>query len=394
MATLDQLSAEQRAIVELVVQRGRSYDALADVLQVPSARVQELARDALVELSPVTARRVDREWRGPVADYLLGQQSSTDSRETRDHLKGSEAARSWALSLIDSLDPLYGDATRPAVPEPEKATPERTRTRDDTTRAGTATLEERVRERERDRERPPRKLDRERTADRKRDRKPESDRKPGGTVKRAGSLSPAAEAALKRRRLIGAAGGLAGLAVIVVVILAITGAFSGDDANSKSKASSASAASGASTNAAAGNEQPQVLGQIALKPQNGAKAQGAAYLVQVAGKPYLVVQAKLPPLQSNQQKFAYEVWLYNSKTDAKSVGAQYTDAQGNYQGRQELPADFASKYKFVDVTREPFDNDAGNSGNSVLRGAFADLKQVQQPEQGATPAPDGTGTTP
>ncbi len=50
MATFDQLPAEQRAIIELVVARGRSYDALADVLQVPAARVRELARDALVEL--------------------------------------------------------------------------------------------------------------------------------------------------------------------------------------------------------------------------------------------------------------------------------------------------------------------------------------------------------
>src|SRR3954447_1931973 len=101
MATLDQLPAEQRAIVELVVQRGRSYDALAEVLQVPAERVRELARDALHELSPRTAVRVDPDWRGPAADYLLGQQSDEDSRATRDYLKQSETARAWALSLLD-----------------------------------------------------------------------------------------------------------------------------------------------------------------------------------------------------------------------------------------------------------------------------------------------------
>ena len=83
MATLDQLPPEQRAIVELVVQRGRSYETLAEVLQVPSERVRELARDALTELSPRTASRVDAERRGQVADYLLRQQSADEERSTR-----------------------------------------------------------------------------------------------------------------------------------------------------------------------------------------------------------------------------------------------------------------------------------------------------------------------
>src|SRR3954471_12488356 len=121
MATLDQLPAEQRAIVEVVVQRGRSYDALADVLQVPSERVRELARDALTELSPRTASRVESEWVGKVADYLLGQQESVEQRTTRDYLKQSETARAWALSLLDSLDPLYPNGAQPVVPDPDGA---------------------------------------------------------------------------------------------------------------------------------------------------------------------------------------------------------------------------------------------------------------------------------
>src|SRR3954454_3080948 len=117
MATLHQLQAEQRAIVELVVQRGRSYGALAEVLQVPSERVRELARDALTEPSPRPAPRVDAGWRGQVADYLLGQQGTEEARTTRDYLKRSESARAWALSLLDSLDPLYPNGASPAVPE-------------------------------------------------------------------------------------------------------------------------------------------------------------------------------------------------------------------------------------------------------------------------------------
>src|SRR5947208_5990026 len=136
MATLDQLPPEQRAIVELVVQRGRSYETLAEVLQVPQARVRELAREALTELSPRTASRVDVDRRGQVADYLMRQQTPDEERATRDYLKESEPARAWALSLLDSLDPLYANGAAPSVPEPA---------------AAVETAEDRIRARERER---------------------------------------------------------------------------------------------------------------------------------------------------------------------------------------------------------------------------------------------------
>ena len=56
MGTFDQLSDEQRAIVELVLQQGKSYDELSDMLGMPERRVRELARDALVELAPISVR--------------------------------------------------------------------------------------------------------------------------------------------------------------------------------------------------------------------------------------------------------------------------------------------------------------------------------------------------
>src|SRR3954454_13933051 len=211
MATLDQLPAEQRAIVELVVQRGRSYDALADVLQVPSDRVRELARDALSELSPRTAQRVDSEWRGKVADYLLGQQPQADQRATRAYLKESETARAWALSLLDSLDPLYPNGASPVVPEPDaevvpsEPEPER----------ASVTAEDRIRSRERERAR--KEPESEDEPEREPEPKPARDKKP----LRAGALSPEAQSALRRRRILGIVGGLVVLAAVVVGILAL-----------------------------------------------------------------------------------------------------------------------------------------------------------------------------
>ena len=120
MATFDQLSAEQRAILELVLKQGRGYDQLADTLGISERRVRELARDALVELAPVSAGRVEQDWRGQLADYVLGQQTGPESTATRGHLRRSEAARTWARSLLDSLDGLYEDGNLPTIPDPER----------------------------------------------------------------------------------------------------------------------------------------------------------------------------------------------------------------------------------------------------------------------------------
>src|SRR4051794_33851110 len=181
MATFDQLPAEQRAIIELVVTRGRTYDALADVLQVPATRVRELALDALVELSPVTGGRVDPQWRSQIADYVLGQQSGAESTATRAHLKRSQPARTWALSLLDSLAELYGNGDRPTIPEAEADGGGRG--------AAVADAVERPRRRERER------------AGREKREKPERE-KPEPEKKEKKDLSPAAQEALMRRRRI------------------------------------------------------------------------------------------------------------------------------------------------------------------------------------------------
>jgi Anti-sigma-K factor rskA/Sigma-70, region 4 len=120
VATFDQLSEDQRAVVELVLRRGKRYDELAGMLDMPESRVRELARDALVDLAPLSARAVEEDWRGQLADYVLGQQSGPEATATRGHLRRSEAARTWAGSLLDSLEQLYVNGSMPAIPEGER----------------------------------------------------------------------------------------------------------------------------------------------------------------------------------------------------------------------------------------------------------------------------------
>ena len=381
MATFDQLPAEQRAIIELVVARGRTYDALADVLQVPASRVRELARDALVELSPVTGGRVDPQWRGQVADYLLGQQSSAESTATRAHLKRSEAARSWALSVLDALDTLYANGDRPELPEVAVG-------------AGggadgdAAVVEEPQSEGARTEKR-------ERVRARKAGRKPaaaaeaakpkaaaKTEEKPKTPVAGRSVLSPAAQSALRRRRLIGAAIGIGALAAVALVLL-LTGVFGGDDEEGGGGGSDEATQTETTTTpaggAGGGEGEPELVGQIPLRAIGGARAQGNAYILQQGEERVLGVQAQLPALPSSQRKAAYNVWLYNSPKDAESIGAQFTTPKGEYQGVGQLPENY-ERFKFIDVSRQPFNNRPNHSGQSVLRGRLADLQQP--PQQG------------
>lgn len=347
MATFDQLSAEQRAIIELVLKQGQSYDELGEMLGMPTSRVRELARDALVRLSPVSAAAVDDDWRGQLGDYLLNQQSGPESTATRGHLRHSESARGWARSVLDSLEQFYTDGNIPQIPEGEAA-PEPRRRR-----------QRKAKEPKEPRKREPRE------------------------PRRRRELSKGAAAAVRRRRIIGV-GALA--AIVLFGVLAWPGKvllFKADDEPASARKASAAT--------------PRIVGQLVLRPQGnqGRNTAGIAVIAERSGRRQLIVQAQLP---ANKDREAYEVWLYNSKGDARSLGAQVTDQQGAFQGAGPLPGNF-ERFRFIDVSREKVDQERGHSGTSVLRGR---ISQIQAPPQNAgtgqgdqtAPQQQGTTTTP
>ena len=359
MATFDQLPAEQRAILELVIQRRQSYGDLADMLGMSTARVRQLAREALVELSSRSAARVDEDWRGQVADYLLGQQTGPEGTATRGHLKRSEPARLWALSLLDSLDHLYDERDLPVIPEGE-APPVR-------------------RERERREPEPPRERERAPRREREPRRERPSLRGLGGLGERpARPLSADAETVIRRRRIAGAAA--AATALLFILLIWPVGLLTGDDDGDSGDSSSTSA-----------DTQPRVLGQLLLRPQSGEKGVGIALITENDGERSLLVQARgLKPTKEGQ---AYEVWLFNSQDDAVSMGAQLTDRQGNYQGAGRLPENYED-FQYLDISRETVDQNAAHSGDSVLRGRLADIQAASGTETDTGSLEDQPTTTP
>ena len=361
MATFDQLPAEQRAILELVIQRRQSYSDLGDMLGMPTARVRQLAREALVDLSSRSAARVDDDWRGQVADYLLGQQTGPEGTATRGHLKRSEPARLWALSLLDSLDHLYDERDIPVIPEGD-ATPVREREREPA----------RQREPRRDRERKPRR------------ERPSPLASLRSRVERpARPLSADAETIVRRRRI--AAGAAAATAWLFILLIWPVGLLTdGDDGDS------------GDTSSDQADGQPQVLGQLLLRPQSGEKGVGIALITESDGERSLLVQAR--GLKPTKEGEAYEVWLFNSQDDATSMGAQLTDRQGNYQGAGRLPENYED-FTYLDISRETVDQNAAHSGDSVLRGRLADIQAASGTDTGSlddqpTTTPDESSGNP
>jgi Anti-sigma-K factor rskA, C-terminal/Sigma-70, region 4 len=124
MASLESLSPDQRAVLALVLQRGRSYDEIAQLLSIDRAAVRDRALAALDGLGPQTD--VGPERRALISDYLLGQLPSSATGGVRDRLAESLSEQAWATALATELAPL---ASR-ALPEiPVQTSVERPRSR-------------------------------------------------------------------------------------------------------------------------------------------------------------------------------------------------------------------------------------------------------------------------
>jgi hypothetical protein len=174
---------------------------------------------------------------------------------------------------------------------------------------------------------------------------------------------------VRRRRI--AAAAVAATALLIAVLVGIF-LLRDDDAPDRTASSSPPAA-----RPAAGG--PQILAQIPLRPLPGEKGQGQAVVAEQQGQRVVVVQAEnLSAFRSGE---LLEVWFYNSRTDAKSIGAQKVEG-GKFQGLGALPPDY-QKYRYIDLSREKADKRPAHSGDSVMRGALADAEQPSGPAPGA-----------
>jgi anti-sigma-K factor RskA/sigma-70-like protein len=154
------------------------------------------------------------------------------------------------------------------------------------------------------------------------------------------------------RRLLIAGACIALVAACVAVAVWPIGLLTGDDAPEDTRS---------------GNAQARNLGAVQMTAVNGvsrATHRGGMAITAQGDRRQLVVSAQLPRTRGQQ---VYEVWLYNDRRSARSLGGGPTDNRGAFQGTAALPADYRD-YRYIDISLEQRDGNAAHSGDSVLRG--------------------------
>src|SRR4051794_6744867 len=118
MSRIDDLAPDQRAVLQLLLRQGKSYVELAEMLRLDPEAVRQRAVAALDELGTGGGGFGDPppgDAGGEIADYLLGQQSASQRRATRELLERSASERAWARVVAGELRPIAGESL-PEIP--------------------------------------------------------------------------------------------------------------------------------------------------------------------------------------------------------------------------------------------------------------------------------------
>jgi hypothetical protein len=107
------LTDDQRAMLQLVLERGQSYDDLAGVLGVGVDEVRSRARAALGELAGT-----DPDAEVGLTDYLLGQADPIGRADAVRHLQADPESAKLASVLVERLREVAPEATLPQLPVP------------------------------------------------------------------------------------------------------------------------------------------------------------------------------------------------------------------------------------------------------------------------------------
>jgi hypothetical protein len=118
MARFDDLPADQKAVLQLVLRQGRTYGEIAGLLKISTEAVRDRALTALDAVGPTGLPDFDDDLQDDVGDYLLGQQSASARATTREQLEGSQSARDWARAVATELRTpgVAGDDALPEIP--------------------------------------------------------------------------------------------------------------------------------------------------------------------------------------------------------------------------------------------------------------------------------------
>jgi hypothetical protein len=326
MASLDNLNDGQRAVLQLLLRQGKSYEDLAGLLKTDAAGVRSRAHDAVAAVGP-DPRDITVDHRNEIADYLLGQQTASQRAATREYLQNSSAGRAWARATAATLEPIGGDRL-PDVPAE----------REEVAEAFDA-------------------LDRRAARQEK--------------VKKSSQLGT--------RLLLAGVGVLLGIAIILALSLG------GDDEPESAATTPAATSTTAGVQTTPTGDKFTVVAQGTLTPPKGgdadAKGEVAIVVFPDNNQYRFALQATgLPP--SSTRGSAYGVWLYTSDDKKQFLG--FPDSTVGKDGKLQTVSDLSPEtpaYAAVLLTRETAEKPA-KPGDIVLVARM--VTGTQQPTQTQT----------
>jgi hypothetical protein len=328
------ITPDQRATLQLLLERGQTYADLAALLGEDETAVRARARAALTELVGE-----DPDTNVGLTDYLLGQADPIGRADASRHLRDDPADNHIATELAVRLRLMFPTADLPRLPG--EARP-----------SGGGILR----------------------------RGPSGGARPAGAGPSLSTRLGLGGLDQSQSRLIAMSAG--GAVLLIVIVLAITGAFSGGD--DESTASSGDTTAATSTTAATGDN---ALQTVDLKPVDGGDATGTAVFgLTTDDQAYVDLSVKsLDPAPSGQ---AYVVWLMLTNGKGYPLSPLTGISQdGSYQNRFSIPAavlPVIARVRFVDISIAPVKTirklvrEAINStelvitepGTKILRGAI------------------------
>ena len=104
---------EQRAMLQLLLEGGQSYEDIGSLLGIAPDEVRIRARSALTEIGGA-----DPDAQVGLSDYLLGQADPIGRADAVRHLQSDPEANALAQRLVQNLRLLAPRATLPEIPEP------------------------------------------------------------------------------------------------------------------------------------------------------------------------------------------------------------------------------------------------------------------------------------
>jgi hypothetical protein len=293
------ITDDQRAMLQLLLQRGQSYADISSLLGLDVDGVRSRARSALTEIGGE-----DPDGDVSLTDYLLGQADPIGRADAARHLQSDAHSRELAERLSTQLRVLAPGAELPEIPGGAgRAKPKEKPKADKPTPAAETTGEDD-------------------------DSAPESPK-----ASRTSPLSGFASTLSRgQRQLFG--GLFAGGILLIFIVLLIAGVFSGGGGGSDQSSSTTTTASNGSSQAS--NANASGLTRALLTPQNGSKAQGVAVFARVKNTP--VLQVNVTGLQPTKSGEAYVIWLYGGPTRAFPLVRQPVKGNGQLRGAAPVPA--------------------------------------------------------